>query len=84
MGQSAPNYQGFTPLQSYALPGQQIVQFNGPIQNGITTSIPTIQAPYSAGTFCSYSSIHFCGCFPCTGGIIVTWKFKQLKKMGHY
>ncbi|PWA53765.1 Nucleotide-binding, alpha-beta plait [Artemisia annua] len=59
MGQTAPNYQGFTPLQSYALPGQQIVQFNGPIQNGITTSIPTIQAPYSAGVAAAIPGQHF-------------------------
>nr|GEW60794.1 RNA-binding protein 24-B-like [Tanacetum cinerariifolium] len=59
MGQTAPNYQGFTPLQSYTLPGQQIVQFNGPNVNGITNSIPTIQAPYSAGVAAAVPGQHF-------------------------
>ncbi|GJZ54584.1 hypothetical protein Tco_0609469 [Tanacetum coccineum] len=59
MGQTAPNYLGYTPVQSYTLPGQQIVQFNRPNVNGITTSIPTIQAPYSAGVAAAVTGQHF-------------------------
>lgn len=47
MGQTASTGHGYTPLQGYTMPGQQMVQFGGPNVNGMTNS--SIQAPYPAG-----------------------------------
>lgn len=50
LGQTIPGGHGYTPLQGFAVPGHQIVQFSGPSVNAVTTSpMPTVQAPYPAG-----------------------------------
>lgn len=52
LGQTVPGGHGYTPFQTYGMPGHQIVQFSGPSVNAITTSsMPTVQSPYPAGKF---------------------------------
>ncbi|KAL3621563.1 hypothetical protein CASFOL_036475 [Castilleja foliolosa] len=46
MSQAVPGSHNYTTMQGYAMPGHQIVQFGGPGANAMTSSVPTIPAPY--------------------------------------
>lgn len=51
LGQAIPSGHGFTAMQSYAMPGHQIVPHGVTNVNSMTTSpMPTVQAPYPTGT----------------------------------
>ena len=49
VGQNVTGGHGYSTMQGYALPGNQIVQLGGPTVNSITTSsIQTFQGPVSS------------------------------------
>ena len=50
LGQTIPGGQGYTTVQGYTIPGQQIMQYGGHNVNAITPPpVPTIQVPYPTG-----------------------------------
>lgn len=55
LGQAVPGSQSYTPLQGYAMPGHQVVQFGAPNVSPVTnSSLPTIQAQYPTGRISLY------------------------------
>ena len=59
LGQTIPGGQGYPTVHRYAMPAQQMIPFVPGVNAVTTTPVPTIQAPYSAGTHLSLNFVFF-------------------------